>query len=195
VFHEPFPAGDVAERQVWEFVSKILTNLARLIRELEQMLKNEREPSAGEDKASWLKRIAEIHLKQERLLDLHLDGNITTEQFHSKTEDLREARVAAENQLEAALSHLSRLKDIERSKEALISHYASLVPSGLQEPSLEERRRVYRMMHLYVLAHRDDTLIADWGCNDGPLLSMEFYIYYTLLPVPHRADRRMLLKM
>ena len=63
----------------------------------------------------------------------------------------------------------SRLKDIERSKEALISHYSSLVPSSLQELSPEERRRVYRMMHLRVSAHRDDTLIADWGCNDEPL--------------------------
>ena len=57
----------------------------------------------------------------------------------------------------------SRLKDIERSKEALISHYSFLVPSSLQELSPEERRRVYRMMHLRVSAHRDDTLIADGG--------------------------------
>jgi hypothetical protein len=38
------------------------------------------------------------------------------------------ARVAAEGQLEAARSRLAHLKDIERSKYALISHYASLVP-------------------------------------------------------------------
>jgi hypothetical protein len=68
----------------------------------------------------------------------------------------------------------SRLKDIERSKEALISHYSSLVPSSLQELSPEERRRVYRMMHLRVSAHRDDTLIADWGCNDEPLPPWSF---------------------
>jgi hypothetical protein len=39
----------------------------------------------------------------------------------------------------------------------------------LQELSPEERRRVYKMMHLRVFAQRDDTLIADWGCNDVPL--------------------------
>jgi site-specific DNA recombinase len=161
--------ADEAERQVWEFVSGILTDSARLTRGLEKMLENEREPSAGEDEASWLKRIAEINVKQERLLDLHLDGDITTGQFRSKTEELKQARVAAEDQLEAARSRRSRLEDIEHSKEALISHYASLVPSSLRELSPEERRHVYRMMHLRVLAHRDDTLIADWGCNDVPL--------------------------
>jgi hypothetical protein len=25
------------------------------------------------------------------------------------------------------------------------------------------------VMRLRVLVHRDDTLIADWGCNDAPL--------------------------
>jgi hypothetical protein len=131
-------------------------------------MESEREPSAGDDGASWIRRIAEMNAKQERLLDLHLEGDVTTAQFRSKSEELREARAAAEGQREAARSRLSRLRDIERNKEALTSHYASLVPSGLQALSLEERRRVYRMMRLRVLAHRDGTLIADWGCNDVP---------------------------
>jgi hypothetical protein len=87
----------------------------------------------------------------------------------SKNEELREARAAAEGQLEALRSRLSRLKDIERSRDTILSHYASLVPQGLIGLSPEQRNRVYRMMHLRVLAHRDDTLIADWGCNGGPL--------------------------
>ena len=43
------------------------------------------------------------------------------------------ARVATEAQLEAARSRLSRLKDIERGKYALISHYASLAAQGLAD--------------------------------------------------------------
>ncbi len=133
------------------------------------MLENERVPSGGEDEASWLKRITEINVKQERLLDLHLEGDITTAQFRSKSEELQEARAVAKEQLEAARSRSSRLEDIERSKDAILSHYASLVPQGLAELSAEERNRVYRMMHLRVFARRDDTLITDWGCNDEPL--------------------------
>jgi hypothetical protein len=68
------------------------------------MLEDERRPSAGEDETPRLTRIAEMDLKQERLLDPHLDGDITTEQFRAKCAELEEARTAAESQLEAARS-------------------------------------------------------------------------------------------
>lgn len=161
--------AEVADARVWEFVSEILTNPRRLTRGLEKMLENERQPSAGEDEASWLRRIAEIDLKQERLLDRHLDGDITTGQFRAKSAELEAARTAVEGQLEAARSRLARLRDIEQSKDALVSHYASLVPQALTDLSSEEKNQIYKMMRLHVLAQRDDTLIADWGCNILPL--------------------------
>jgi hypothetical protein len=161
--------AEVAESRIWEFVREILMNPHRLTQGLEKMLDNERQPSIGEDETSWLRRIAEIDLKQERLLDLHLDGDITTEQFRAKSAELDEAHAAAEGQLEAARSRHARLKDIEQSKEALISYYASLVQQELTELSSEEKNQIYKMMHLKVLAQRDGTLIADWGCNVLPL--------------------------
>jgi site-specific DNA recombinase len=161
--------AEEAETRVWGFVNEILTNPDRLAQGLEKMLEDERRPSAGEDETPWLKRIAEISFKQERLLNLHLDGDITTEQFRAKGAELEAVHVAAENQLEAARSRLARLKDLERSKDALISHYASLVPQALSGLSSEEKNQVYKTMHLHVLAQRDGTLIADWGCNDEPL--------------------------
>ena len=66
-------------------------------------------------------------------------------------------------------SRLSRLKDLERSKDALVSHYASLVPAGLDELSPTDKNKVYEMMRLRVFAHPDGTLIAAWGCNVSPL--------------------------
>jgi Recombinase zinc beta ribbon domain len=161
--------AEEAEMRVWKFVREILTNPDRLALGLEKMLENEPQPSTGEDEASWLKRIAEIDLKQERLLDLHLDGDITTEQFRAKSADLEAARVAAESQLQAARSRLARLKDLKKSKDALISHFASLVPQAMSELSSEEKNQIYKMMRLHVLAQRDGTLIADWGCNVSPL--------------------------
>ena len=161
--------AEEAETRVWGFVSKILTSPDRLARGLEKMLENERQPAVGEDDTSWLKRIAEIDLKQERLLDLHLDGDITTEQFRAKSAGLEEARVAVEGQLEASRARLARLEDIERNKEALIAHYASLVPQAMKELSSAEKNQIYKMMRLHVLAQRDGTLIADWGCNVLPL--------------------------
>jgi hypothetical protein len=39
-----------------------------------------------------------------------------------------------------------------------------------------ERNRVHKMMNLRVLAHRDGTLIADWGCNVWPLPVWSFKV-------------------
>jgi site-specific DNA recombinase len=161
-------AEEVGAR-VWDFVSEILTDPSNLARGLERMIENERAPSAVEDEAPWLRRIAEIDLKQERLLDLRLDGDITPEQFRVRSAELKGARAAAQDQLEAARSRLSRLKDLESSKEALVSHYAALLPQGLDELSPAEKNQVYNMMNLRVFARPDDTLIADWGCNVSPL--------------------------
>jgi hypothetical protein len=61
------------------------------------------------------------------------------------------------------------LKDLERGKDALISHYAALAPQGLDELHPLERNQVYNMMNLRVFARPDDTLIDDWGCNVSPL--------------------------
>ncbi|MDQ3863519.1 MAG: recombinase family protein, partial [Actinomycetota bacterium] len=155
--------------RVWEFVSEILANPSNLARGLERMIENERAPSAAEDEAPWLKRIAEINLKQERLLDLRLGGDITSERFRAKSAELKGARATAQEQLEAYRSRLSRLKDLERGKEELVSHYAALVPQGLDEVSPAEKNQIYNMMNLRVFAHPDDTLIADWGCNISPL--------------------------
>src|SRR5829696_6734896 len=161
--------AEVVGARVWEFVSEILANPSNLARGLEKMIENECGPSATEDEAPWLKRIAEIDFKQERLLDLRLGGDITPEQFRAKSAELKSARAAAQDQLEASRSRLSRLKDLERGKDALVSHYASLVPVALNELPPADKNKVYEMMHLRVFAHPDDTLIAEWGCNVSPL--------------------------
>jgi hypothetical protein len=98
-----------------------------------------------------------------------MSEDITAAQFRTKSEELKKARIAAEGRLEAVRSRLSRLEEMERSKDAIMAHYASLVPQGLAELSSEERNQVYKTMNLQVHASRDDMLIADWGCNDAPL--------------------------
>jgi hypothetical protein len=97
----------VVGARVWNFVSEILTNPSNLARGLERMIENERAPSTAEDEALWLKQIAALDLKHERLLDLRLDGDITPEQFRARSTELKDVRVAAQDQLEASRSPVS----------------------------------------------------------------------------------------
>ena len=95
--------------------------------------------------------------------------------FRAKSTELNSVRAAAQDQLEA-WSRLSRLKDLERSKDTLVSHYATLAPQGLKELSPAERNQIYNTMNLRTFAHPDDTLIAEWGCNISPLPPGSFKI-------------------
>jgi hypothetical protein len=62
-----------------------------------------------------------------------------------------------------------RRRGHERSKDILVSHYASLVPVGLDDLHPADKNKVYEVMHLRVFAPPDDTLIAELGCNVSPL--------------------------
>src|SRR5829696_5504373 len=74
---------------------------------------------------------------------------------------------AATTGLEGARSRRSRLEDFERDKEALLEYHARLVPEDLDELTPEQRRTLYRMMRLTVLATPDGELIAEWCCNES----------------------------
>jgi hypothetical protein len=157
-----------AEAEVWEFVRDILTDPSRLAVGLEKMQDNEASNASVEDEeASWLKRISKIERKEERLLDLHLEGDISTEQFREKSAVLQEAKEAAKANLKAARSRRARYESFERDKEALLKYHARLVPEDLDGLTPEQRRTLYRMMRLTVLATPDSELIAEWSCNES----------------------------
>lgn len=135
------------------------------------MHKNEARPVAGvsgeEEEASWLNWIPEIERKEERLLDLCLEGDITAEQFCAKSTAFQENR-------EAARLRLSRREDFERDKEALLEYHARLVPEDLDRLAFEQRHTLYRMMRLNVLAHDGELIAVDWGCNASSTLPGSF---------------------
>ena len=128
-------------------------------------LEREGAASAEEEEASWLKRISETERKEERLLDLRLEGDITAQQFREKSAALQEAKSAAAAGLEAARTRRERRGGFERDKRALLDFHARLIPEDLDGLTPEQRRDLYRMMRLRFQA-RDGTLVtAEWGCN------------------------------
>jgi hypothetical protein len=61
----------------------------------------------------------------------------------------------------------ARYESFERDKEALLKYHARLVPEDLDGLTPEQRRTLYRMMRLTVLATPDSELIAEWCCNES----------------------------
>jgi len=156
---------------VWEFVRGILTDPERLAAGLEKMQENEaRTDGASAEEASWLKRLSEIERKEERLLDLRPEGDITAEQFRARSGALRENGEAATAGVKAARARRSRREDFERDKEALLEYHARLVPEDFDGLAPEQRRTLYRMMRLKAAVRDGALTTADWGCNDEPTL-------------------------
>ena len=159
---------------MWEFVRGVLTDPARLTAGLAKMQDKEAGAVDGavleEEEASWLKRISEMECKEERLLDLRLEGDITTERFRARSATLQEAKEAAAANLEAVRSRRASREDFERDKEALLEYHARLVPEDLDGLTPEQVRDLYRMMRLKFLARDGVLTIAEWGCNDATTL-------------------------
>ena len=114
-------------------MSEILTDPSNLARGLERVIESERGPSSGEYEASWLGRISEIDAKQERLLDLRLDGNITPEQFRAQERPARRGprrRLSSKPPVRASLASWSCASVLERiaARFALALYPAVAVP-------------------------------------------------------------------
>ncbi len=72
-------------------------------------------------------------------------------------------------ELTAALPADGRhVEQLERDKEALLNHYARIVPEQLDTLEPEERNRVYKMLDLTVLAHENGNLELTWALGADP---------------------------
>src|SRR5918995_5539445 len=115
------------------------------------MIEAERAGMRGDPEALvWLGRITSLDTKRSRYQDMAAEDHITFEELGAKLRELDEQRATAERELEDLNLRRSRLEDLERDKETLLEHYASMVPEALDELTGEERHQVYRMLRLQV---------------------------------------------
>jgi site-specific DNA recombinase len=86
-----FRAEDT-ERDVWGFVSSVIKDPARLRLGLDEMLDREKALSSrapGEDEEEWLKKLSELEVQEERLLDLYLEGKLESDRYESRVSQLK----------------------------------------------------------------------------------------------------------
>jgi hypothetical protein len=53
---------------------------------------------------------------------------------------------------------MERLEQLERDRDALMEHYADVMPSSLDALTLGERHQLYKRLRLKVVAHSDNSL-------------------------------------
>src|SRR5918995_1738189 len=163
-------AGEL-EAMVWNLVSGLLKDPERLRAGLEELIEEERRAMRGNpdtEAEAWAKKLAEVDRKRSAYQDQQAERLITLDELRSKLAVLEETRDTARRELAALKEHGERIEHLEQDANALLEHYASMVPEALDGLTPEERHRVYRMIRLKVTMYAD-VLAEVTGAFDGLL--------------------------
>jgi len=167
--HRP-RAGEL-EATVWNLISSLLKDPVRLRAGLEELIEEEQRAMRGnpdEEAEAWMKKLAEVDSKRSAYQDQQAERLITLDELRTKLAALEEMRTVALKELEALRTRREQLERLEHDADALLEHYAEMVPEALDELTPKERRDVYKMMRLKVIAFPDGSVEVT-GVFGGPL--------------------------
>jgi hypothetical protein len=85
-------------------------------------------------------------------------GSITNRELDDTLAKLEETRSTVEHELATLQNHQEAVEALERDGDALLEHYAAIVPEDLGTLTPEERHQLYRMLRLEVVIHPDANL-------------------------------------
>jgi site-specific DNA recombinase len=150
------------EAMVWDYVSGLLKDPARLRvglekRVEEEQLKGTRGDPELEAKA-WINKLTEAENERRGYLRLAAKGRMRDEELDRVLAELEETRAVAERELEALENRRERIEQLEHDKDALLASLEGAVPEALDSLSSEARNRIYKMLSLKVEALPDEPL-------------------------------------
>jgi site-specific DNA recombinase len=159
--HRKCHRADEVEPRVWNLISSLLKDPRRLEAGLEEMIEQERVGLRGDpeqEAKTWLEKLSEVDQERRGYLRLAAKGVLTDEELDEALAELEETRETAERELRTITARRETLEKLERDKEALLEHYASMTPAALDALELEERHQVYKMLRLTVEVCADGSL-------------------------------------
>lgn len=107
----------------------------------------------GEDEEGWLKKLSELRVQEERLLDFYLEGKLDLDRYEARISQIKRSRKTVEEKLLHIKNRTAHIERLEHDRDALLSHYVHIAAMRLDELEPEERNRVYKMLRLTVFAH------------------------------------------
>ena len=109
--------------------------------------------------------------KRSGYLDLAVEGILEREELRTKLAELQEARETVEKELKTIEGRKEHVEQLEHERDALMEHYAGMVPESLNDLSPEEHHQIYRMLRIEVLAYPDKSLEVSGALVDGERLA------------------------
>ncbi len=171
--------AELVEAAVWDFVSGLLKDPDRLRAGLDAMIEEEKAAHRGDPEAeqkAWLEKLATVAEERRGYLRLAATGRITDEELDTAVAELEEAREEAERELASLQSRQDAIANLERDRDSLMDHYATLVPEALDELSAEERQRVYRILRIGVAVRGNSDLEVSGVFGEATSFSTDEFV-------------------
>ena len=148
------------ESRVTGAIACLLSDPARLERQIEERIEREREAALAPDKKieALQKGLERLAIMRRKYQDQQAAGHMTIDELGERLSELDEAREGLRRELETVNDHQERIEELENERALVLetyAGYASLAP-GLFPP--EERRRIYRALGLRVNAGADGNI-------------------------------------
>jgi hypothetical protein len=151
--HRKCHRADEVEARVWGLISGLLKDPERLKAGLEEMIERERAALRGDpekEAETWLARLAEVDQERRGYLRLAAKGRITDEELDEALAELKVTRETAERELQTLKGRREAIERLEHNRDALLAHYAWMVPAALDNLDAAERHQIYKMLRLKV---------------------------------------------
>jgi len=163
------------EESVWELVSGLLKDPARLRAGLEKLIEQERAGMRGDperETKAWLEKLSKVEEERRNYIRLAGKGYMTDDDLGEALAELEDTRATAEKELKIIRGRQAALEELERDRDTLLESYAAMMPEALDALVPEERQQVYMMLRLKVELSRDESIEVRGVLSDslrGPL--------------------------
>ncbi len=171
--------AELVEKAVWDFIAGLLKDPDRLRAGLDAMIEEEKAAHRGgpaTEQKAWLEKLAAVAEERRGYLRLAATGRITDAELDTAVAELEEAREEAERELAALQGRQEAIANLERDRDALMGHYAGLVPEALDQLSAEERQRVYRILRIGVAVRSNSDLEVSGVFGDAASFSTDEFV-------------------
>jgi site-specific DNA recombinase len=109
-------------------------------------------------------RLAKLGTKLERNKEMYAEGVIDTmDELKARQADLREQQQAIEAELDKLQNRKQYLEQLERDKKIVLALYAGRMAAGLENLTAEQRKDVYRRLHITATVEDGTVSVAGWS--------------------------------
>ena len=155
-------SASVLEAKVWDFVRGMMTEPENLVADLDRMIEVKRSDRRGDpakELKAWTDELAKLERMRDGYHDQAAEGLLGFDKLREKLADLDRRRATVENELEVLKGRGEELERLERDRDAVVSHYATLAPEVLESLGPEKRHRFYGILGIRVFAKEGEAWV------------------------------------